>query len=137
MEFRLPELGEGVYEAELTGWFVKPGDAVKRGQNLLEVMTDKATMEVPSPFAGTVTGLLAEPGKQVKVGEAVLTYSGDGEGEKGRKGEREKGRQAEAKTDGVVAVSPRSRVAASSMRVAAAPSVRYLARKLGVDLAQL
>src|SRR5436309_935411 len=52
MDFQLPELGEGVYEAELTSWLVKPGDAVKRGQNLMEVMTDKATMEVPAPFAG-------------------------------------------------------------------------------------
>ena len=55
MEFALPEIGEGVYEAELVRWLVAPGDAVRRGQNLLEVMTDKATMEVPSPFVGTVT----------------------------------------------------------------------------------
>ena len=60
MEFRLPELGEGVYEGELTGWLVKPGDTVKRGQSLLEVMTDKATMEVPAPFAGTI----GEPGSR-------------------------------------------------------------------------
>ena len=44
MDFRLPELGEGVYEAELVAWLVKPGDVVKRGQNLVEVLTDKATM---------------------------------------------------------------------------------------------
>ncbi len=49
MDFRLPELGEGVYEAELVAWLVRAGDAVKRGQNLMEVLTDKASMEVPSP----------------------------------------------------------------------------------------
>src|SRR6266851_4231178 len=75
MEFRLPELGEGVYEAELVSWLVKPGDAVKRGQGLLEVLTDKATMEVPAPFAGTIDALRAEPGRQIKVGEVVLTFT--------------------------------------------------------------
>ena len=47
MDFRLPELGEGIYEAELIRWLVKPGDGIRRGQGLMEVMTDKATMEVP------------------------------------------------------------------------------------------
>src|SRR5262249_21568084 len=75
MDFRLPEIGEGVYEAELVSWLVQPGASVKRGQGLLEVMTEKATMEVPSPFAGTVEALRAEPGQQVKVGDVVLTYT--------------------------------------------------------------
>src|SRR5919204_6625910 len=79
MDFRLPELGEGVYEAELVAWLVKPGDTVKRGQNLMEVLTDKATMEVPSPFVGTITALKAEPGQQLKVGEAVLSYAPAGQ----------------------------------------------------------
>src|SRR5438067_8605533 len=77
MDFQLPELGEGVYEAELVAWLVKPGDVVKRGQPLLEVLTDKATMEVPSPFAGKITDLRGEPGAQVKVGDLVLSYEGD------------------------------------------------------------
>src|SRR5437763_5730249 len=75
MEFRLPEIGEGIYEAEFLSWLVKPGDKVKSGQNLLEVMTDKATMEVPAPFAGTITELHATPGQKIKVGEVLLTYS--------------------------------------------------------------
>src|SRR5262249_59277148 len=79
MEFRLPELGEGVYEAELVSWLVKPGDLVKRGQNLMEVMTDKATMEVPAPFAGRIGELRSEPGQQLKIGQVVLTYQGDKE----------------------------------------------------------
>ena len=54
MDFALPEVGEGVYEAELIAWSVQPGDAVKRGQKLMEVMTDKAAMEVPAPFHGVV-----------------------------------------------------------------------------------
>src|SRR5690242_13736366 len=79
MQFALPEIGEGVYEAELLRWLVQPGDAVKRGQTLLEVMTDKATMEVPSPFVGTVTALKAEPGQTVKVGQALLDYTPAGQ----------------------------------------------------------
>src|SRR5262249_60129057 len=75
MDFRLPEIGEGVYEAELVSWLVQPGAGVKRGQNLMEILTDKATMEVPSPFAGTVEELRAEPGQLVKVGDVVLTYT--------------------------------------------------------------
>src|SRR5438876_10263684 len=78
MDFHLPELGEGVYEAELVAWLVKVGDTVKRGQPLIEMLTDKATMEVPSPFAGTITALRAEAGQQIKVGQVVLGYEGAG-----------------------------------------------------------
>src|SRR5262249_62414465 len=70
---------EGLYEAELVGWRVRVGDTVKRGQPLMEVMTDKATAEVPSPFAGTITALQAEPGQTIKVGQPVLTYTGQNE----------------------------------------------------------
>ena len=74
MDFALPELGEGLYEAELVRWLVQPGDAVKRGQPLLEVMTDKATMEVPAPFAGKVSAVNGEPGARLKVGQTILSY---------------------------------------------------------------
>ena len=72
MDFSLPELGEGIYEAELVRWHVKPGDTVKRGQSLLEVMTDKATMEVPAPFAGSITAINGETGQRLKVGDVIL-----------------------------------------------------------------
>src|SRR5262245_20272268 len=74
MDFALPEIGEGVYEAELIRWLVEPGATVKGGQPLAEVMTDKATMEVPSPFAGAVTDLRVQPGQTIKVGQVVLSY---------------------------------------------------------------
>ena len=79
MDFALPDIGEGVYEAELTAWLVKPGDVVRRGQNLMEVLTDKAAMEVPSPFVGAVTNLRAAPGQKVRVGEVVLSYNPTGQ----------------------------------------------------------
>ncbi len=137
MDFKLPELGEGVYEAELVSWQVKPGDTVKRGQNLIEVMTDKATMEVPAAFAGTIAALRAVPGQQVKVGQVVLTY------EPASSPVTEAPKPVPAKepsrvTEPVpVAAAPRPRVAASALSVKAAPSVRYMARKLGIDLTRV
>ena len=74
MEFKLPELGEGVYEAEAVRWLVKEGEAIKPGQTLLEVLTDKATMEVPAPFAGVIQSLLIEPGQKLTIGQAILRY---------------------------------------------------------------
>jgi 2-oxoisovalerate dehydrogenase E2 component (dihydrolipoyl transacylase) len=134
MQFQLPELGEGVYEAEMTAWLVKPGDAVRHGQNLLEVMTDKATMEVPAPFDGTVTELHARPGQKVKIGEAILTYTPAGED-----GTREPAAPAAKPTEKPQPPTanggpprPRDPVSAG---VRAAPSVRLLARQMGIDLA--
>src|SRR5262245_62053541 len=75
MDFHLPQLGEGVYEAELVRWLIRAGDAVRHGQGLLEVTTDKATMEVPAPLAGTVRELRVQPGQTVKVGDLILTYT--------------------------------------------------------------
>src|SRR3954447_4241734 len=74
MDFPLPELGEGVYEAETVRWLVKEGQAVRPGQGLLEVLTDKATMEVPAPFAGTIESLRVGEGAKVKIGDVILSY---------------------------------------------------------------
>src|SRR5437588_3967287 len=82
MEFYLPELGEGVYEAEMSRWLVKTGDTVKPGQGLLEVLTDKAAMEVPAPFAGTIESFKIKEGQKVKVGDVVLVFQGEAEPEK-------------------------------------------------------
>ena len=131
MDFALPEIGEGVYEAELTGWLVKPGDAVKRGQNLLEVMTDKATMEVPSPFVGTVTALRAEPGQKLKVGEVLLSYEPAGQPVPATAAAGPAPRPARADGNGATPAAG----AAGRLPVKAAPSVRHLARQLGIDLA--
>ena len=139
-EFRLPELGEGVYEAELVAWQVKPGDAVKRGQNLMEVLTDKATMEVPSAFAGTIAALAAEPGQPIKVGDVILTYVPAGApDEKASAAPRREERKAAPAPAAARTAPPRNGpstpAAPTRLAVKAAPSVRLLARKLGIDLA--
>src|SRR5262249_6192262 len=78
MDFKLPELGEGVYEAEMSRWLVKEGDTVKPGQGLLEVLTDKATMEVPVPFAGTIDSLKVGEGDKLKIGQVIVSYTPKG-----------------------------------------------------------
>src|SRR5689334_4098765 len=78
MQFKLPELGEGVHEGELVKWRVKPGDAVKYDQPLCEIMTDKATVEIPSAFQGKVAELHAKEGETVKVGQLMLSFEGAG-----------------------------------------------------------
>lgn len=138
MEFQLPELGEGVYEAEMVRWLVQPGDVVKPGQTLLEALTDKATMEVPAPFAGVIQKLLVESGQKLAIGQTVLTYddktvvpdappAGQPEIEAARAAPPAAPIQKSPASDGVSAPSA----------IKAAPSVRLMARKLGVDLHQL
>lgn len=138
MDFKLPELGEGVYEAEAVRWLVKPGDSIKHGQTLLEVLTDKATMEVPSPFAGVIDKLLVEAGQKLTIGQVILQYQDQGSAaQPSVKTDAEGQRTSTAE----LARTPK-RVAAKDhdngmLAVKAAPSVRQLARKLGIDLAQI
>jgi pyruvate dehydrogenase E2 component (dihydrolipoamide acetyltransferase)/2-oxoisovalerate dehydrogenase E2 component (dihydrolipoyl transacylase) len=137
MDFALPEIGEGVYEAELINWLVKPGQSVKRGQGLVEVMTDKATMEVPSPFIGTIEELRGEPGQKIKVGDVLLTYAAAGApvaaGVAGKSG-----MTAEPVATGPAgALRNGNGTAGAHLPVKAAPSVRYMARKLGIDLSEV
>ncbi|MGD9693281.1 MAG: dihydrolipoamide acetyltransferase family protein [Phycisphaerales bacterium] len=74
--FILPDLGEGVHEAELISWKVKPGDTVEEHQTVAEMETDKALVEVPSPRAGVIKELKGNPGDIMKVGEIAWTYEG-------------------------------------------------------------
>jgi pyruvate dehydrogenase E2 component (dihydrolipoamide acetyltransferase)/2-oxoisovalerate dehydrogenase E2 component (dihydrolipoyl transacylase) len=136
MDFKLPELGEGVYEAELVSWRVKPGDAVQRGQALLEAMTDKATMEVPSPFAGAITELRAQPGDQIKIGQVIMTYHPVAAAEPAPSPARPPAVERVAATAASTHNGP-TRANTPALPVKAAPSVRYMARKLGVDLSQV
>ena len=72
-EVKLPDIGEGVAEGEIVKWLVKAGDAVREDQPLVEVMTDKATVEIPSPRTGTIAALHAEAGKVVPVGSVIVS----------------------------------------------------------------
>lgn len=142
MDFMLPQLGEGVYEAELIRWLVTAGDTVTHGQGLMEVLTDKATMEVPAPFEGKVVSLVAKPGETVKVGDHVLTYRTTGVPEEIPAPAPMPVKVASPAAESAAPLlAPRAEapvINGSQKRgdlVKASPSVRHLARKLGIDLA--
>ena len=82
-QFRLPDAGEGLTEAEILKWYVKPGDMVTVNQTIVEIETAKAAVELPSPFAGAVTELLVPEGATVDVGTPILTVDVDPEGAPG------------------------------------------------------
>src|SRR5437868_1919176 len=144
MDFHLPQLGEGVYEAETIRWLVRPGDAVRHGQGLMEVMTDKATMEVPAPFGGTVTEFCVQSGTTIKVGDHVLSYSPSGAVPEEIPPPAQPARTLTLEADPLRSASSRpnnGRPADSPTPVGiaakASPSVRQLARKLGIDLGRV
>jgi 2-oxoisovalerate dehydrogenase E2 component (dihydrolipoyl transacylase) len=141
MDFALPEIGEGVYEAELIRWLVEPGATVKRGQALAEVMTDKATMELPSPFAGSITVLRAQPGQMIKVGQVVLTYESASKSASeplsSGSGESKRSLTVAAQIATTTPNGPLRAEAAGRLPAKAAPSVRQMARKLGIDLSAI
>ena len=79
--FRLPDIGEGISEAEIVGWHVKVGDRVEEDQPIADMMTDKATVEMESPVAGVVKRLAGEAGEQVAIGAMLVEIEVEGEGE--------------------------------------------------------
>jgi pyruvate/2-oxoglutarate dehydrogenase complex dihydrolipoamide acyltransferase (E2) component len=129
-EFKLPDLGEGLTEAEIAGWLVAEGDHVDEDQPLVEVQTDKTTVEIPSPRAGTVLKILVAEGDVAPVG-AVLVVIGE-EGEQLLRAV-EPEQRGEAASEPIVAVVPADPTAA----VRATPAVRQLAKELGVELVGL
>ncbi|MFP4590152.1 MAG: dihydrolipoamide acetyltransferase family protein [Halobacteriales archaeon] len=136
-EFKLPDVGEGVAEGELVSWQVSPGDRVSEGDIVAEVETDKALVEVPSRYDGTVKELFAEEGDIVPVGDVIISFDVDEEAEPGDEPagapdtEGEPGEPAgAADTDTAEAASAE----APEGRVFAPPAARKLARELGVDI---
>ena len=79
-EFKLPDVGEGLTEADIVAWHVKPGDQVEVNQIIVEIETAKAVVELPSPWDGTVARLLAEEGQTVDVGVPIIAVEVAGSG---------------------------------------------------------
>ena len=114
-EFRMPDLGEGVAEGEIVRWRVAVGEEIAEDDLLVEIQTDKATVEVPSPAAGLVSRILAAEGDVVPVGDLLVVIGGEeGSG-----------------------TAPSAVTEPAQNRVQATPAVRRLAAELGVDLAAL
>jgi pyruvate dehydrogenase E2 component (dihydrolipoamide acetyltransferase) len=142
-EFKFPDIGEGLTEGEIVRWLVKEGEEVKEGQPLVEVETDKALAEIPSPRTGVILKILAKEKEVVKVGQVIVVI--------GEKGEAVAAPPPRPKSVGVVGEleeAPEEAPAAAakaepvkpapvSEHALATPSVRALARELGVDINQV
>ena len=137
MEFRLPELGEGVNEGELIKWRVKEGDTVKDDQPLCEIMTDKATIEIPSPFSGKIKQLAAKEGEVVKVHQLMVVAETAGGAAASSNGAAHAAPAHTAPAPSAPAPTKAAApVATASVQdVLASPATRRLAREKGVELA--
>lgn len=129
--FRLPDLGEGVHEAEILALPVVVGQAVREGDIIMEIETDKAAVEIPSPFTGTVHEILVQVGDITRVGDVLMTFSSEATEVDVRPPEPQ-----EAETT-VAPQEPQQEPQRPEQKrrpVPASPSTRRLARELGVDL---
>jgi 2-oxoisovalerate dehydrogenase E2 component (dihydrolipoyl transacylase) len=123
--FKLPDIGEGIAEAELVQWYVKPGDVVAEDQPLADVMTDKATVELTAPVSGTIVAIHGEVGQLRQIGSALVEFALEGEA------------PAEPEAESAPAPSPTEPLPAtepSATRPKASPLVRRLAKQAGVQL---
>ena len=150
-DFLLPDLGEGLTEAEIDRWLVAEGDSVAEDDPLVEVITDKATAEIPSPFAGVVSKIHVQAGTVVPVGTALVTIGETADASAARPhpadgpppptaGDPIFGGSAGATGNGGAAPAPPEAVEVGTVTtgsVKAMPPVRKLARELGVDLSRV
>jgi pyruvate dehydrogenase E2 component (dihydrolipoamide acetyltransferase) len=127
-EFKLPDIGEGVHEGEVVKWYVKEGDSVKENDPVVEVMTDKVTVQIPSPVTGKILERRAKEGEVVKVGSTLVVF-----GEAGEVATPSPAKSSNPPPPPVRASAPPPQ--ASGGDVLAAPAVRRLARELRVSLA--
>jgi pyruvate dehydrogenase E2 component (dihydrolipoamide acetyltransferase) len=150
-EFKLPDLGEGIHEGEIVQVLISEGDHVEEDQSILEVETDKAAVEIPSPYAGKVSKIHVEPGQLVHVGDVLITF-GEVEGAEAAAAPEEKaeGPAEEAERPGEEVEEGAERLAEEEAPeketeparerkgpVPASPATRRLARELGVELGRV
>jgi len=131
--FKMPDLGEGTVEAEVVDWRVKPGDIVQEDDVIAEVMTEKASVELPAPVSGRVVSITGEPGDSIAVGAELIVFETDVAGEAAAAQPEESLPAA--------AVQPEPRAEADTPvrrgRVMTSPAIRRRAREAGIDLAQV
>jgi 2-oxoisovalerate dehydrogenase E2 component (dihydrolipoyl transacylase) len=135
--FKMPDLGEGTVEAEIVAWHTKPGDAVAEDQLIVEVMTDKAAVEVPAPVSGRVVSITGAPGDKVAVGSPLIVFD-VGEGAAVLAPPRLASAAAPSSATAPAIAKTRDAVAAPAARpgrVMASPANRRRAREAGIDLA--
>lgn len=147
--FKLPDVGEGIAECEIAAWHVKPGDVVEEDQNLVDVLTDKAAVELPAPMAGRILECRGEVGDKVAVGSVLVVIETSVEGE--RPSPPDVGRQSladnpvpsgGARRDVIPTyekgdAGPQAIADPQRTRVQTSPAIRKRAREQGVDLHQV
>ncbi len=136
--FKLPDLGEGLPDAEVREWYVKVGDEVKTDQPLVAMETAKALVDVPAPFDGKIEKLFGEPGDTIETGQPLIGFEGEGDAEEIKKdtgtvvGAIEEGEAVLEESAIGVAQSK-----TSDKRIKVTPAVRMLAKQLGVNLEEI
>jgi 2-oxoisovalerate dehydrogenase E2 component (dihydrolipoyl transacylase) len=139
--FKLPDIGEGISEAEIVAWHVAVGDRVDEDQPLADMMTDKATVAMESPVSGVVVELAGQPGDQVAIGATLAVIETDKQ-TGSQKPEPEERATKTAKPDGVPVQAPpwpppSPPPSSQSAKLLASPAVRARAKTLGIDLTQV
>ena len=141
-EFKLPDIGEGVHEGEIVRWIVSEGDTVAEDDPVVEVMTDKATVEIPAPASGIVQSTLVAEGDVAKVGDVIFVLATSGGGAAAPVAAPAPAAPAAmAAAPAPAPVAPAAHVAVvpadPNKKVLAAPATRRLSRELGIDLSTL
>src|SRR6202167_334554 len=137
--FKLPDLGEGLSEAEVLRWHVQVGDRIEVDAPMLAVETAKAVVEVPSPVSGTITALHAQPGDRIEIGAPLIEFAVEsgGAAAAGDDSGTVVGHMPGAADDDAAAAALEAANAVTGPRVRAVPAARALARSLGVEVASL
>ncbi|HEX9926449.1 MAG TPA: biotin/lipoyl-containing protein, partial [Anaerolineae bacterium] len=142
VEFKLPDVGEGIHEAEVMRWLVSIGDKIEQDQPILEIQTDKAVVEIPAPVAGTVAEIRAEAGSMAQVGDVLIVIDPTDQvtASAGTKKTSEPAHVTSSPTNGQTTAPPSAPggvAAGPGRRVLAAPAVRKMALELGIDLSRV
>lgn len=136
--FKLPDLGEGLTEAEIVEWHVKVGDALEVDQLMVSVETAKAIVEVPSPQAGVVAALFGNAGDMIHTGEPLVEYQGEQDDSGTVVGDLSVSENIQTtQSDDFIIGSAYSKQASNEHSIKATPSVRALANRLDVDLSHI
>ena len=126
--FKLADIGEGIVEGEVSKWYVKVGEVVKENQPLVEIITEKVTVELPSPADGTIIKIGPEAGKIAKVGEVIVVIDDGKEDDNVKEGSKE-----EIKVDKKEVIKEEIK----SKKVIATPAVKRLAKEMGIDITKV
>ena len=126
--FKLADIGEGIVEGEVSKWYIKVGDVVKENQPLVEIITEKVTVELPSPADGTIMKIGPDAGKIVKVGEVIVVIDD---------GKEEDSVSEISKEEAKVGKKEVIKEEIKSKKVIATPAVKRLAKEMGIDITKV